>query len=75
MAAQPPAAVPHRIQRSLSAPWRWYYSWVLKTVFSITILITVDRTDLAEKIGTLSRQRVRQILDGIQLLLEPRDIA
>ena len=49
MAAQPPAAVPHRIQRSLSAPWRWYYSWVLKTVFPITILITVDRTDLAEK--------------------------
>src|SRR4051794_14573185 len=31
------------------------------------------RTLLGERIGTLSVSRVREILDGIELLLEPRD--
>ena len=33
----------------------------------------VDKADLTEYIGTLSKKRVRQILDGIRLLTEPRD--
>ncbi len=40
-------------------------------VVNITQIITVDRTDLVEKIGTLSAQRVREIQKGIQLLFEP----
>jgi len=40
-------------------------------VVNITQIITVDRTDLVEKIGTLSPQRVREILKGIQMLFEP----
>jgi mRNA-degrading endonuclease toxin of MazEF toxin-antitoxin module len=36
--------------------------------------LTVDKRDLVEKIGTLSQHRVRQILDGINLLLEQREV-
>ena len=45
-----------------------------KSVVNVSQLYTVDKRDLVEKIGTLSPARIRQILDGIQLLLEPRDI-
>ena len=45
-----------------------------QSVVNVSQIFTVDKRDLAEKIGTLSRQRVRQILDGIRLLTEPRDI-
>ena len=45
-----------------------------QSVVNISQVFTVDKRDLAEKIGTLSRQRVRQTLDGIRLLTEPRDI-
>lgn len=44
------------------------------SVVNITQLVTVDKTDLIEQIGTLSPARVRQIIDGIKLLIEPRDI-
>ncbi len=43
-------------------------------VVNISQIITVDKTDLVEKIGTLSKQRISQILEGIEILLEPRDI-
>jgi len=45
-----------------------------QSVVNVSQIFTVDKRDLVEKIGTLSRQRVRQILDGIRLLTEPRDI-
>ena len=45
-----------------------------QSVVNISQLFTVDKRDLAEKIGTLSTSRVRQILAGIQLLLEPRQL-
>jgi len=45
-----------------------------QSVVNVSQIFTVDKRDLAEKIGTLSRQRVRQILDGIRLLTEPRDV-
>ncbi len=44
------------------------------SVVSVSQIFTVDKKDLVEMIGTLSRKRVRQILDGVSLLLEPRDI-
>ena len=34
----------------------------------------VDKAQLSEYIGALSTRRVNQILAGIQLLLEPREI-
>lgn len=37
-------------------------------VVNVPPLVTVDKTDLLEKIGTLSLKRVREILKGIQLL-------
>ena len=45
-----------------------------QSVVNISQIFTVDKRDLVEKIGTLSRQHVRQVLDGIRLLTEPRDI-
>lgn len=45
-----------------------------RSVVNVTQLFTVDKTDLADRIGSLSPIRVREILAGIDLLLEPRDI-
>jgi len=44
------------------------------SVVVVSQIFTVDKSQLDEFIGTLSRQRVRQILDGVQLLLEPREV-
>jgi mRNA interferase MazF len=44
------------------------------SVVNISQIVTVDKTDCGEKIGSLSAARVRQIVDGLQLLLEPRDV-
>ena len=44
------------------------------SVVNISQLVTVDKSDLTEKIGTLSPSRVDQITDGIKLLIEPRQI-
>ena len=43
------------------------------SVVVVSQLFTVDKSDLTEHIGTLSKKRVRQILDGIRLLTEPRE--
>jgi mRNA interferase MazF len=45
-----------------------------QSVVNVSQIYTVDKRDLVEKIGTLSSKRVREILDGIHLLLEPRDV-
>jgi len=45
-----------------------------KSVVNISQIFTVNKTDLSEKIGTFSPQRLSQILDGIRLLTEPRDV-
>jgi mRNA interferase MazF len=45
-----------------------------RSVVNVSQIFTVDKSDLVEKIGTLSRQRVHEILDGIQLLMEPREV-
>lgn len=44
------------------------------SVVIVSQLFTVDKSQLEEQIGTLSRQRIRQILDGIDLVLEPRSL-
>lgn len=44
------------------------------SVVNISQIVTVNKSDLVEKIGALSRQRIDQIIDGIRLLTEPRDV-
>jgi mRNA interferase MazF len=43
------------------------------SVVLVSQLFTVDKSELTEHIGTLSKKRVRQILDGIRILIEPRE--
>ena len=45
-----------------------------RSVVNVSQVYTVDKDDLTEKIGVLSFERIQQILDGIYLLLEPRDV-
>ena len=45
-----------------------------QSVVNISQVFTVDKTQLIEKIGTLPSKKVRKILDGINLLLEPREM-
>ncbi|UCC62841.1 MAG: type II toxin-antitoxin system PemK/MazF family toxin [Anaerolineae bacterium] len=45
-----------------------------QSVVNVSQIFTVDKGSLVERIGALSGKRVRQILDGVSLLLEPRDI-
>lgn len=42
-----------------------------KSAVNISQVVTVDKSDLKEKIGSLSAERSRQIIDGIKLLVEP----
>jgi mRNA interferase MazF len=44
------------------------------SVVNISQMVTVDKSDLAEKIGTLSPHRINQIIEGIKLLIEPREL-
>ena len=44
-----------------------------QSVVIVSQMYTVDKNELGEYIGTLSARRVRQILDGIDLITEPRD--
>ncbi len=43
------------------------------SVVVVSQLFTVDKRDLVEYIGSLAEERVRQVLDGIKLVLEPRE--
>ena len=45
------------------------------SVVNVSQVYTVDKQELVEKIGTVSKKRIRQILDGLQLLTEPREAA
>ncbi len=44
------------------------------SVVNITQIFTVNKQDLVEKIGSLSPERMGQVLEGIELLITPRDI-
>lgn len=45
-----------------------------QSVVVVSQIFTVDKSQLSEHIGTLSKKRIRQILDGMKLLTEPREI-
>ncbi len=44
------------------------------SVVNVSQIFTLDKRDLSDYIGALSPRRVRQILDGVRLVLEPRDV-
>jgi mRNA interferase MazF len=45
-----------------------------QSVVNVSQIFTIDKTQLDEYIGTLSAKRVREILNGIKLVIEPREI-
>ncbi|SRR6266487_1297783 len=45
-----------------------------QSVAVVSQIFTVDKSDLGEYIGKVSKRRVRQILDGIKMVTEPREI-
>lgn len=44
-----------------------------KSVVNISQIFTVNKSQLKEKIGTVSELRVCQIIQGVQLVIEPRE--
>jgi len=44
-----------------------------QSVINVSQIFTVDKNQLDEKIGTLATGRLREILNGIGLLIEPRE--
>ena len=44
-----------------------------QSVVNVSQVFTVDKTQLDEYVGTLSTKRVNEILNGIKLVLEPRE--
>ena len=45
-----------------------------QSIVNASQILTVDKSQLGEYIGTLSRRRIYQVLDGIQLFLDPREL-
>lgn len=45
-----------------------------QSVVNVSQIFTLDKSDLFEKIGTLSSKRMQEILDGVHLILDPREI-
>jgi mRNA interferase MazF len=45
-----------------------------RSVVLVSQVFTVDKAQLDEHIGTLSKHRIRQVLEGLRLLTEPREI-
>jgi mRNA interferase MazF len=43
------------------------------SVVNVSQVFTVDKSQLDEYVGTLSAKRMAEILDGIRLVLEPRE--
>lgn len=45
-----------------------------QSVVIVSQVFTVEKSQLGESIGTISAKRVRQILEGIKLVTEPREV-
>jgi mRNA interferase MazF len=45
-----------------------------KSVINISQIFTVNRSDLSEKIGSLTREQFNEVHEGIKLLMEPREV-
>jgi mRNA interferase MazF len=45
-----------------------------QSVVNVSQIFTVDKALLTEKIGTLSKERIRQILAGLAIVTEPEEM-
>ncbi len=45
-----------------------------KSVINVSQIYTVDKSDLEEKIGSLTKTRFHEVLEGIDLVLHPKEI-
>lgn len=45
-----------------------------RSVINVSQVFTFDKEQLRDRIGTLSPERIREVLRGINLLLEPREV-
>jgi mRNA interferase MazF len=45
-----------------------------KSVVNISQIFTVNKGDLVDKIGQVSKNRLMEILNGLKLLTEPREV-
>ena len=45
-----------------------------QSVVNVSQIYTVDKQELTEKIGSLSTRRALEIIEGIQLVLQPREV-
>ena len=45
-----------------------------RSVVVVSQVLTVDKVQLGEFIGALSNSRIRQILEGLHLLTDPREV-
>lgn len=45
-----------------------------QSVVNVSQVFTVDKRDLQSRIGSLSPERVQEIVGGLKLLLEPREV-
>jgi mRNA interferase MazF len=43
------------------------------SVVNVSQIFTIDKSQLDEYIGTLSSKRIREILNGVKLVIEPRE--
>jgi mRNA interferase MazF len=44
------------------------------SVVNVSQLLTLDKSDLSEKIGRVSKLRILEILKGLQLITQPRSL-
>ncbi|MFO7871637.1 MAG: type II toxin-antitoxin system PemK/MazF family toxin [Kiritimatiellia bacterium] len=45
-----------------------------QSVVNVSQVYTADKSRPGEKIGTLKAKRVREIVDGLHVVIEPRDV-
>lgn len=45
-----------------------------QSVVNVSQMVTLDKSQLRARIGALSPERIREVLRGINLLLEPREV-
>lgn len=45
-----------------------------QSIVNVSQIITIDKEQLRERVGALSPERIREVLEGINLLLAPREI-
>ncbi|GAG45784.1 unnamed protein product, partial [marine sediment metagenome] len=45
-----------------------------RSVVNVSQIMTLDKADLVEKIGTLPRRRLEAVLGGVYLVLEPMEV-